>query len=64
MIPEFIGGLSRLVSLDLRSNALTTLPESIGALQRLARLDLRWNRIVPRPAWLQSLQDRGCTIWE
>jgi Leucine Rich Repeat len=52
------------VSLDLRSNALTTLPESIGALQHLARLDLRWNRIVPRPVWLQALQDRGCTIWD
>jgi len=63
-LPAFVGEVSRLVSLDLRSNALTTLPDSIGALPDLMRLDLRWNRILPRPAWLQTLADRGCIIWE
>jgi Leucine-rich repeat (LRR) protein len=41
-LPESIGQLTNLTSLNLNSNELTTLPESIGQLAKLKSLDL-WN---------------------
>lgn len=48
-LPESIGKLTSLVSLDLSENRLATLPEAIGALAQLERLDLHANRLSELP---------------
>ncbi|KAJ0989783.1 hypothetical protein J5N97_008139 [Dioscorea zingiberensis] len=48
-LPDSIGKLSGLVTLDLSENHLLALPPTIGALSSLTRLDLHSNRIAELP---------------
>ncbi|KAG6594727.1 Plant intracellular Ras-group-related LRR protein 4, partial [Cucurbita argyrosperma subsp. sororia] len=48
-LPDTIGKLTSLVSLDLSENRLVALPEAIGALAQLEKLDLHANRISELP---------------
>ncbi|XP_047075016.1 plant intracellular Ras-group-related LRR protein 4-like [Lolium rigidum] len=48
-IPDSIGKLTGLVTLDISENRLVSLPETIGKLFSLARLDLHANRIAQLP---------------
>jgi internalin A len=54
-LPESLGGLARLQSLDLSHNGLTALPESLGQLTQLQSLNLGNNRLTPLPEWLGRL---------
>ncbi|KAL9250585.1 Plant intracellular Ras-group-related LRR protein 4-like protein [Drosera capensis] len=48
-LPDSIGKLLGLLSLDLSENRLVTLPPTIGGLSSLTKLDLHSNRIVEVP---------------
>ncbi|XP_019423095.1 PREDICTED: plant intracellular Ras-group-related LRR protein 4-like, partial [Lupinus angustifolius] len=48
-LPDSIGKLSSLVTLDLSENRITALPSTIGGLSSLTRLDLHANRITELP---------------
>ncbi|OIV93675.1 hypothetical protein TanjilG_16526 [Lupinus angustifolius] len=48
-LPDSIGKLSRLVTLDLSENRIMALPSTIGGLLSLTRLDLHSNRITELP---------------
>ncbi|RDY06543.1 Plant intracellular Ras-group-related LRR protein 4, partial [Mucuna pruriens] len=48
-LPDSIGKLSSLVTLDLSENRIMTLPATIGGLSSLTRLDLHSNRISELP---------------
>lgn len=48
-LPESIGNLRNLTSLDLRHNQLTSLPESITKLHKLQRLNLENNPMITPP---------------
>ncbi len=48
-MPESIGNLTNLISLDLRNNKLNVLPESIGSLTNLTSLDIRNNSFIQIP---------------
>lgn len=48
-LPDSIGKLSSLVSLDLSENRIMALPSTIGGLSSLTRLDLHSNRITELP---------------
>jgi internalin A len=48
-LPEWLGSLSELTTLDLSGNALTMLPEWVGSLSRLTELRLSGNRLVSPP---------------
>lgn len=48
-LPDSIGKLSSLVTLDLSENRITALPATIGGLSSLTRLDLHSNRITELP---------------
>ncbi|CAI0421860.1 unnamed protein product [Linum tenue] len=48
-LPDSIGKLSGLVTLDLSENRILALPPSIGGLSSLTRLDLHSNRIAQLP---------------
>ncbi|PHU26619.1 Plant intracellular Ras-group-related LRR protein 4 [Capsicum chinense] len=48
-IPDSIGKLSSLVTLDLSENRITVLPTTIGGLSSLQKLDLHSNKIVQLP---------------
>ncbi|CAH9088255.1 unnamed protein product [Cuscuta epithymum] len=48
-LPDSIGKLSSLISLDLSENRLTALPTSIGGLGSLQKLSLRGNGIIELP---------------
>ena len=48
-LPDSIGRLSKLETLDLLDNKLTALPESIGQLSQLRRLDLGGNQLTTLP---------------
>ncbi|KAI5319932.1 hypothetical protein L3X38_039640 [Prunus dulcis] len=48
-LPDSIGKLSRLVSLDLSENRILVLPSTIGGLSSLTKLDLHSNRIAQLP---------------
>ncbi|KAK7309427.1 hypothetical protein RJT34_06143 [Clitoria ternatea] len=48
-LPDSIGKLSSLVTLDLSENRIMTIPSTIGGLSSLTRLDLRSNRITGLP---------------
>ncbi|MBE9032000.1 leucine-rich repeat domain-containing protein, partial [filamentous cyanobacterium LEGE 11480] len=54
-LPESIGQLTNLTSLDLRDNQLVSLPESIGQLTNLTSLDLRDNQLVSLPESIGQL---------
>ncbi|KAJ8544744.1 hypothetical protein K7X08_017327 [Anisodus acutangulus] len=48
-IPDSLGKLSNLVTLDLSENRIDVLPTTIGGLSSLQKLDLHGNRIVELP---------------
>lgn len=54
-VPEAIGSLSQLQTLDLRANELTVLPETIGSLSQLRTLYLYDNQFTTLPKMIGSL---------
>jgi len=48
-LPENIGNLKLLQSIDLSDNPLTSLPESIGNLNSLEKLDISNNKLILSP---------------
>jgi Leucine-rich repeat (LRR) protein len=58
-IPEEIGGLTQLRSLNLSVNRLRTLPESIGNLKQLRTLHLGRNQLERLPESLSKLPELG-----
>jgi hypothetical protein len=54
-LPESLGQLTKLQTLDLSRNQLTTLPESLGQLTQLQTLDLSENQLTALPGWLGQL---------
>src|SRR4051794_31301868 len=53
-LPDSLGQLVDLESLDLSGNALTTLPDWIARLSRLKRLMLVGNALTTLPDWIGS----------
>ena len=51
-LPESIGKLTHLTSLNLSDNQLTTLPDSLGQLTQLTELNLSKNQLASPPEWL------------
>ncbi len=58
-VPSWIGSLTRLRTLDLGHNLLSSLPDSMAALEALEILYIHDNRLSELPAWIGSL--RGLT---
>ena len=54
-LPEWLGNLTALTSLDLSGNRLTELPEWLGNLTALTSLDLSGNGLTSLPEWLGNL---------
>ncbi|XP_071710718.1 plant intracellular Ras-group-related LRR protein 4-like [Rutidosis leptorrhynchoides] len=54
-LPDSIGKLSGLVTLDLSENRLVALPSSIGGLLSLKKLDLHSNKIIELPESIGNL---------
>ena len=54
-LPESIGNLTQLESLDIRGNQLTKLPESIGNLTQLNELDLSGQKLTELPESIGNL---------
>ncbi|KAM0872424.1 hypothetical protein ACQ4PT_038722 [Festuca glaucescens] len=59
-IPDSIGKLTGLVTLDISENRLLSLPETIGKLFSLAKLDLHANRIAQLPDSVGDLRSLIC----
>ena len=55
-VPDWIGSLTRLRTLDLGHNVLSALPDSMAELQALEILYIHDNRLSVLPAWLGSLR--------
>ncbi len=55
-LPEWIGGLNALISLDLFGNQLTKLPESIDGLNALTSLNLFGSRLTKLPESIGGLK--------
>lgn len=58
-LPEFIGQLTQLQSLDIAYNQLTALPETIGNLRELQELDVHANRLTILPGSIGNLTQLG-----
>ncbi|WP_304334964.1 leucine-rich repeat domain-containing protein, partial [Conchiformibius steedae] len=56
-LPEAIGQLHNLTTLDLSWNELTKLPESIGQLHNLTKLDLSCNHLPMLPESIGKLHN-------
>jgi Leucine-rich repeat (LRR) protein len=56
-VPEWIGSLTRLRTLDLGHNVLSSLPDSMGELQALEILYIHDNRLGELPGWIGSLRE-------
>lgn len=54
-LPDSIGKLSTLITLDLSENRLIALPSSIGSLSSLTKLDLHSNKITDLPESIGNL---------
>ena len=54
-LPESLGQLTQLQSLDLPLNRLTALPEWLGQLTQLQWLNLSFNKLTALPEWLGQL---------
>ncbi|KAL4572631.1 hypothetical protein LXL04_019411 [Taraxacum kok-saghyz] len=54
-LPDSIGKLSTLITLNLSENHLITLPSSIGSLSSLTKLDLHSNKITDLPESIGNL---------
>lgn len=55
-LPDNLGDMNELESLDLSGNALAELPASMAKLSGLKHLSLRDNRLKVLPAWLAELR--------
>jgi Leucine-rich repeat (LRR) protein len=55
-VPEWIGTLTRLKTLDLGHNVLSSLPDAMTALQALEILYIHDNRLGELPAWIGELR--------
>ncbi len=55
-LPDSIGALQNLKSLDASSNQLSELPDSVRNLQGLQRLDISGNRFQELPLWIGNFQ--------
>jgi len=55
-VPSWIGSLTRLRTLDLGHNVLSSLPDSMAELQALEILYIHDNRLAALPAWIGSLR--------
>ncbi|OAY70695.1 Plant intracellular Ras-group-related LRR protein 4 [Ananas comosus] len=56
-LPDSLGKLSNLISLDLSENRIVVLPTTIGSLSSLTKLDLHSNRIVQLPDTIGDLHN-------
>jgi Leucine-rich repeat (LRR) protein len=56
-LPEWIGRLKNLSSLNLCCNKLERLPESIGGLKNLSSLNLYGNELKRLPEWIGRLKN-------
>ncbi|MFX0174938.1 MAG: leucine-rich repeat domain-containing protein [Candidatus Hodarchaeota archaeon] len=54
-LPESIGSLKKLETLDLRCNNLSSLPESLSHLKKLRYLNLSWNNFTHIPKFLTKM---------
>lgn len=54
-LPDSLGKLSSLVTLDLSENRIVALPETVGGLSSLQKLDLHSNRIIELPESIGDL---------
>jgi len=54
-LPESLGQLTHLQSLDIRYNKLAALPEFLGQLTQLESLNVRFNNLVTLPKWIDQL---------
>ncbi|CAA6672308.1 unnamed protein product [Spirodela intermedia] len=59
-LPDSIGKLSALLTLNLSENSITALPRTIGTLYSLKRLALRSNRIAELPEEITDLLSLTC----
>ncbi|XP_022740488.1 plant intracellular Ras-group-related LRR protein 4-like isoform X2 [Durio zibethinus] len=59
-LPDSIGKLSSLITLDLSDNRIVALPDTIGGLSSLKKLDLHSNRIAQLP---DSIGDLLCLVF-
>ena len=55
-VPSWIGSLTRLRTLDLGHNVLSSLPDSMAELQALEILYIHDNRLAVLPPWIGSLR--------
>jgi internalin A len=62
MVPESLGQLTQLQSLDLSNNKLTALPDSLGQLRQLQSLSLNNNKLTALPDSLGELSQLG-ELW-
>jgi hypothetical protein len=51
-------GLSR----ENFSHRLQALPTSLAQLPKTEKLDLGWNKLTRLTAWIEHLEQRGCTV--
>ena len=58
-VPESLGNLTALTTLDLYGNQLTAVPESLGNLTALTALDLTGNQLTAVPMQLAGLLEGG-----
>ena len=56
-IPNWIGQLSNLSSLDISYNQLSALPEGIGQLSNLSSLSIHNNQLTALPDWIGQLSN-------
>jgi Leucine-rich repeat (LRR) protein len=56
-VPDFIGDLKNLTSLDISHNKIETLPDFIGKLTKLKTLNLHSTWIKKLPDWIASLKN-------
>uniref|UniRef100_A0A5B6ZJW0 Putative plant intracellular Ras-group-related LRR protein 4 n=1 Tax=Davidia involucrata TaxID=16924 RepID=A0A5B6ZJW0_DAVIN len=59
-LPDSIGKLSSLITLDLSENRIVALPATIGGLSSLTKLDLHSNRISELPEFIGDLLSLVC----
>ncbi|KAJ0462615.1 putative leucine-rich repeat domain superfamily [Helianthus annuus] len=59
-LPDSIGKLTSLITLDLSENGLVVLPSSIGNLSSLTKLDLHSNKILELPESIGDLVNLIC----
>ena len=54
-VPDWLGSLTALTSLDVSGNQLTSLPDWLGNLTALTSLDVSGNQLTSLPDWLGNL---------